>query len=166
MVKASRDNPGHRAEMASRNDTTVFTPSGASKTLPLVRRIVSELMGLQSLIDAQREQLRGIDALTETIDSRTYQEEVEDVRDSLEDDQQQMQACIDELESFGVVVHEPFDGFVDFPAVLNRRPIRLCWHPADERVNHYHELHQSPSDRKKLDDAVIDASAIGWAGSC
>lgn len=113
-----------------------------------------------------REQLRGIDSLSDTIESQSYREEVADVRGSLQYDQHQVLACIAELRSFGVEVHDPFDGFVDFPAVLNRRPIRLCWKPADERVEYWHELGQSGHDRKKLDSTVAGAAAMGWSGSC
>lgn len=173
MVDALNDDsgyPGQDGDSASSSSAT-FTPAAASKTLPLVRQIVDELTRLQKSVETHREQLRGIDALSDTIESLSYREEVADVRGSLESDHEQLLACVAELRSFGVEVHDPFDGFVDFPAIMNRRPIRLCWKSADERVEYWHELGQSGRDRKKLDVSIASAtafgvSAIGWSRSC
>ncbi len=139
---------------ASGDSTSVFTPVRATKTLPLVRQIVEDLVGLTASIDAQREQLRGIDGLPETIDKTLYRDELADIRQSVENEEQRLRSCLNELALIGVVVHEPFNGFVDFPAVLNRRPVQLCWGPADEQVEYFHELGQSPSDRQKWDSAA------------
>lgn len=168
MVHALNDDSGRPRENknSAGESFATFTPTAASKTLPLVRRIVDELTRLQDSVERHREQLRGIDSLSDTIESRSYRDEVADVRGSLESDQRQLLDCIDELRSFGVEVHDPFDGYVDFPAIMNRRPILLCWNAADERVEYWHELGQTGRDRKKLDDSVAGAAAFGWTGSC
>ncbi|QDT04657.1 hypothetical protein K227x_30510 [Rubripirellula lacrimiformis] len=145
----------HSQDNSSGKLASAFTPSAATRTLPLVRRIMAELIDLDESIKAQQEQLRGVDDLVETIDHKPYLDELSDVRGSLEDDVRRMQSCIDELASFGVQVHQPFDGSVDFPALLNRRPVQLCWHPADDKVEHWHEVGQSSKDRQKLDAATV-----------
>ena len=145
MVRAIRDN----------NDSTAgavhFTPSSATIMLPLVRRIVADLIRLNEAIESQKEQLKGIDRLPETIERTDYQEELRDIRASLSDDQKRLQVCLGELAALGLEPHLPIDGGVDFPAMLNRRRVRLCWHPDDERVDHWHEPGQSSDSRQKVD---------------
>ena len=67
MVRAISDNndsiPKH----------SEFTPISATRTLPLVRRIVDDMMRLTESIETQREPLRVIDDLPETIDHYVYQ---------------------------------------------------------------------------------------------
>jgi hypothetical protein len=151
MVRAISDNNDSTARREAK-----FTPSAATETLPLVRRIVADLMRLNQSIAAQREQLRGVDNLDETIEHADYQEELRDIRASLSDDEQRFQQCLGELTALGIEPHFPIDGSVDFPAVVNRREVRLCWHPDDDQVSHWHEPGQTPEQRKP-----VDAKAFG-----
>ena len=123
--------------------------------LPLVRRIVVDMVEISRSIEAQREQLRGIDSIAETIEDPTYQEELSDVRGSLAEDEQKLAACMSELTALGLHPHLPIDGFVDFPAVMNRRSVCLCWHPDDNEVLYWHEVDQ-PSSRRKIELNKID----------
>ena len=129
-----------------------FTPALAMQTLPLVRRIVADMIALSEDIDRQRNQLRGLDGLTDTIEQSHYQEEVSDIRMTLADDEARLQECIAELAALGIEPHFPFDGYVDFPATLNRRPVRLCWHPEDETISYWHEDGDSAKQRKRIED--------------
>ncbi len=156
MVRAISDNnndstSGHRS---------AFTPRSATLMLPLVRRIAADMIQLSRSIDAQREQLRGIDKLPETIDQADYREELSDIRGSLVDDERRLEVCISELTALGLEAHQPFDGSIDFPAVLNRRRVQLCWHPEDERVEHWHEVGTSAEERQKIDPAKFGLESL------
>ena len=128
--------------------------------LPLVRRIVRDILQLQAAIDVQTKQLEVIDSLPDRIEQADYREEVSDIRESLADDQQRLDDCFAELLSLGVEWHHPFSGAVDFPAECNRRSIRLCWIPGDEEVMYFHEPGQDPSDRKKIDPDWFGAESL------
>lgn len=145
MVRAINDNA--KTCLRPRGE---FTAIQATEMLPLVRHIVGDLVQLHESIKAQREQLRGVDALAQTMDVPNYREELSDVRGTLAEDERRWEACLAELAYLGVEVHEPFDGFVDFPAVINRRQVRLCWQIADKSVEYWHEPGQSTSQRQKL----------------
>ena len=154
-----------RAISDKNNDSTVgtrseFTPTAATKMLPLVRLIVQDMVRLSHSIEAQREQLGEIDRLPQTIEQPDYQEELIDIRGSLADDEQRLDACLNELSALGLEVHFPVDGSVDFPAVLNRRPVRLCWHPQDESVEYWHEVGQSKEERKKIDPTKFGVESL------
>ncbi len=148
MVRAISNNNENAASEASE---ATFTPSRATKMLPLIRRIIGDVVTLQASIRVQAQQLQGIDSLPSTMQHPDYQEEVNDIRASLAEEQARLDACVSELNSLGVALHQPFDGTVDFPAVWNRRPICLCWHPDDAEVMYYHELGQTAADRQKLE---------------
>jgi len=149
----------------SNNDSTAgnraaFTPSVATKMLPLVRLIVADMMRLSDSIDVHRERLREIDELPETIDQPDYRDELSDIRGSLVDDELRLEACLSELSALGLQAHVPFDGSVDFPAVMNRRRVRLCWHPGDAQVEHWHEVGQSKDQRQKIDPLKFGAESL------
>ena len=136
-----------------------YTPDRATKTLPLVRRVVKDLMRLQSSIDQQKTQLQGVGDLSETIHHQAYQEELADMRETLLADEKRLSGCVSELGAMGLILHHPFDGTIDFPAMLNRRPIRLCWRPSDESVEYWHEMEETSQDRKKIDHKMLPALA-------
>jgi hypothetical protein len=126
------------------NDATleprkIFTAGDATKMLPLVRRIVSDLIRLNRKVLNQREQLSGIDNIEQTSEHAGYEDELTDMRLSLQDAETDLAACKAELLALGVSVHHPIDGSVDFPAVINRRLVQLCWRPGEESVCHWHE---------------------------
>ena len=128
--------------------------------LPLFRRIVADLSTLQAAIEVQSQQLQGIDSLPSTMQHPDYQEEVSDIRASLAEEQIRLDACISELKSLGVELHQPFSGTVDFPAVWKRRPICLCWHPNDPEVMYFHELGQPASERQKLEPSSFGVESF------
>ena len=131
-----------------------FTVETATRMLPLVRRIVADMQQLNQTVQRQRERLAVIDQLPDTIDQPDYQEELADIRRSMQSEEEQLNACIRELNALGVEPHMPFDGSVVFPAVINRRAVCLCWHPDDEAVEYWHEMGQTPSLRQKLDTKI------------
>ena len=148
MVRAISEND-------SPNPTIVtFTTTTATQMLPLVRRIVDDLLSLDRAIKAQKEQILGIDQLGSTIDQPDYQEELSDIRGSLDSAERRFDSFLSELTSLGVSPHLPFDGTVDFPTVVNRRQARLCWQPGEEKVEYWHEIGVGKDQRRKLEDPV------------
>ena len=131
-----------------------FTVETATATLPLVKRIVADMERLHKTVERQRERLSVIDHLQDTTDQPDYQEELADIRSSMQDEEQQLADCIRELNALGLEPHMPFDGSVDFPAVINRRAVCLCWHADDEGVEYWHEMGEPSSARQKLDTKV------------
>ncbi len=145
MVRAISDSDSTNPSISS------FTPSSATQMLPLVSRIVDDLLRLDLSIKAQREQLSGVDKLSSTIDHTDYKEELSDMRGSLDHDRQQFETVLNELTALGVSPHLPFDGSVDFPTELNRRHVRLCWQPGEERVEYWHEIDASRDRRQVME---------------
>ncbi len=131
-----------------------FTVETATATLPLVRRIVADMEQLHETVERQRERLSVIDQLQGTTDQPDYQDELADIRESMHGEEERLAACVRELNALGLEPHTPFDGSVDFPAVINRRAVCLCWHPSDQGVEYWHEMGEPSSARQKLDTKV------------
>lgn len=57
---------------------------------------------------------------------------------------------IDELEGLGCVVESYEKGVVDFPSMVEGEEIMLCWTLGEQKINHYHRLGQTCSNRLLL----------------
>jgi hypothetical protein len=113
-----------------------FTVEDANKTLPLVRRIVS---------DAVRDYWRWQEKVREYEEiaaNRKVGQPNEDA-DRLEFETQQLARDIDsyiaEIRELGVEMKGIDTGLVDFPAEIDGRPVLLCWQLGEESVQYWHE---------------------------
>lgn len=129
-----------------------FTPESATRTLPLIRRIVEDLLALQVDLVFRGDR---IDALTDhdgLSASRAHADELADMRLSLQRDRGRIDLVMAELGRLGVSMHPSADGTVDFPAIFNDREVRLCWQPGDKAVEFWHEVKESASKRRPIED--------------
>lgn len=118
-----------------------FTLSEANRSLPLVTRIVRDIvqchqasMELQGRIDVFGEESAKALELTRR-------------RDLL---LEQLGNYVDELAFIGAELKDPETGLVDFPARLDGREIYLCWRLGETTVSHWHELHGGFSGRQPV----------------
>lgn len=132
-----------------------FTPATASRTLPLVRRIAHDLVGLQS--DLRERQAR-IDLLLgdeKHSTSRAHAEELAEIRSSLDTDQAQMLVLQQELARLGATIHSSSQGAIDFPAQIGSRSVQLCWRVGESQVSHWHEVDAPLTQRRPIADEVF-----------
>lgn len=127
-----------------------FTPTTADRTLPLVRRIAHDLVGLQSDLRERQARIDRLLADEKHATSRAHAEELADMRSSLSEDQRQMQALQRELAGLGATIHSHGQGVIDFPAQIGSRSVRLCWRIGETHVGHWHEIDAPLSDRRPI----------------
>jgi hypothetical protein len=125
-----------------------FTPASANATLPLVRRIVDDLLRLhpawrQAVTDFELAQ-DGADATGETEDARRARLAAGQLAGEIE-------ACLDELEQVGCLFRGFEEGLVDFPAQHDGRVVCLCWRAGETEVSHWHEFDAGFPGRQPLD---------------
>jgi hypothetical protein len=116
--------------------TKYFTPSEAELTLPLVRKIVKDIL------DTTREMRLVADDLDGII------EENEQIRKMAES----VEGFMNELEELGCF-YKDWDfttGLVDFPAIINNREVYLCWRSDEEKIKYYHGIEEGYSGRKLI----------------
>ncbi len=118
-----------------------FTPREATRTLPLVRRIVEDILELARTMRAaigEQEQF----ALTPELGAM----------------REQMQALFDELEELGCSYKDwSFDkGLVDFPSVIDGENVLLCWRSDEPELLYYHDYTSGFAGRKLIPKEYLE----------
>jgi hypothetical protein len=126
---------------------TKFTIEEANKTLPLLRRIVSDVVR-----DYWRWQEK-VREFEEVAANRHLGEPNEDA-DRLEketlDLARDIEGYIKEIKQLGVEMKGIDSGLVDFPAEVNGRPVLLCWQLGEESVQYWHEENSGFAGRQPV----------------
>ena len=113
-----------------------FSVEEANRTLPLVRRIVS---------DAVRDYWRWQEKVREyeEVAANRKVDQPSDEAERLEHEAQQLARDIDgyiaEIRQLGLEMKGIDSGLVDFPSEVNGRPVLLCWQLGEESVQYWHE---------------------------
>ncbi len=117
-------------------ETKYFTPAEAKLTLPLVRKIVKDILDTTREIRLLAEDLNGV----------------------IEDNPQMKKMAADvngfirELEEVGCYYKDwNFSiGLVDFPSIIDDEEVYLCWRSDEEDIKFYHELDEGYAGRKPI----------------
>ncbi len=149
----------------------LFTVEQANATLPLVRAIASDLADLARDVIERRERVKAILAMREGIGGRRepdpYEEEVALVQEELDRDIRRLQEYVEELRALGVEPKGATEGLVDFPAMIDGRPVYLCWKVGEPEVLYWHEIDAGFPGRQPLyaDSGVAGAESEGVVDS-
>ena len=129
-----------------------FTLDQANKTLPLVRKIVTDITALHpvwrdlvyryELVAAQSDPKWG--ESTEQVALRTQIEAVA----------RQINGYMVELEEIGCVFKGFEEGLVDFYGQLDGREMFWCWKQGEERISHWHELEAGFAGRQQIPELL------------
>lgn len=106
-----------------------FTLEEANRALPLVRRIVTDLVSTHAETVALQARLGRLPAK----DQPAAQTQLQGRLERLED-------LVDELTEVGCEVKDFALGLVDFTGRHQGRDVCLCWKLGEDRVAHWHEL--------------------------
>lgn len=131
----------------------LFTLEQAERTLPLVRRIVEDLVQVypEWRAGVARYEALSLDAKPEAGETPEMIAE----RDRVSELAQRIDGFLRELESIGCVFKGFEAGLVDFQSLRDDQPIFLCWRLGEERITHWHELETGFDGRQPIDDAVL-----------
>ena len=58
-----------------------------------------------------------------------------------------------EVEVLGGVLKDPKEGLVDFYGKVGERLVWLCWKFGETRIDHYHQLDEGFSGRKRIEES-------------
>ena len=133
-----------------------FTLAEANRTLPLVKRIVADLVTLHP-------QWRELVARYEVVAAAArpdWGESTEQLtlRGRIDDLARQIDGFLRELEQIGCVFKGFEAGLVDFYSLREDRPIFLCWRLGEERITHWHEIEAGFTGRQPIDGAILSAA--------
>ncbi len=128
-----------------------FSVDDANRTLPLVRRIVS---------DAVRDYMRWQEKVRkyEEVAANRLVNQPNEEADKLEREAQQLARDIDgylaEIRQLGVELKGFDTGLVDFPGEVDGRPVLLCWQLGEESVQYWHEEDAGFAGRQPLPSSL------------
>jgi hypothetical protein len=130
----------------------LFTVERANRTLPLVRKIVEDVVRQHRL---WREKILELDLVA----SAARASEPRDRAEELEREAQVLAREIDgfqhELEQLGIQLKDRRLGLVDFPSEMNGRHILLCWRLGEPEVQFWHELDAGYAGRQPLSPSLV-----------
>lgn len=127
-------------------DIKYFTPEDANKTLPLVKKIVKdildyslELKSISDYINGEIEENKEAKKLISAI--KGFMAELEEI------------GCYYKDWNFSI-------GLVDFPAIINDEEVYLCWKSDEDKIVHYHGINEGFKGRKLIPEYYFDTAEI------
>jgi len=130
----------HRASDASEKSgrrDVVLNLGTARRMLPLVGRIVEDVVDLQRRLDRLVPEQERLDRSRHSLDwpqrQRRYQ-----IRDEATDVENKLRGAAAELEQLGVAMIEPREGRVGLPTVVNGHLAFFSWKPGEEVLRYWH----------------------------
>lgn len=93
---------------------------------------------------------REIDALRAGEDGAGGEAALEGARRRLAATVRRMEASVAQIEAWGVTLRDIGTGLVDFPALVNGRPIWLCWRLGEADIEWWHEMDAGVAGRTRL----------------
>ncbi len=123
----------------------IFSPSEANRTLPLVRRIVEDILRR----GAELRKLRDL--------GRTSREQ----EDRLVEIGHEITSLLSELKGIGCEYKDwGFDqGLVDFPSIIHGEMVYLCWRSDEAELGWYHGPHSGYAGRLRIPQELLELEA-------
>lgn len=123
-------------------ETKYFTPAEARRTLPLVKKIVKDILSAGLEIKLLAEDLNGeikdnpeIASLLSTI--KGYITELEEI------------GCYYKDWNFNL-------GLVDFPSVIHNQEVLLCWRSDEDDILYFHDINAGYNGRKLIPEEYLN----------
>ena len=126
-----------------------FTVAEAQRTLPLVRRIVADLMSEYPRWRAAVGRFELLSAGARADWGETAEQAA--ARDEVTAAASRITEYLKELDAIGCVFKGFDAGLVDFYSLRDDRPVFLCWKLGEARIEHWHELDAGFGGRQRLD---------------
>ncbi|NOT08287.1 MAG: DUF2203 domain-containing protein [Gemmatimonadales bacterium] len=135
------------------SDARIFTLEEAQRTLPLLRRILTDLRNEYRVWkDADAE-----DGLV----SRSSQgdplaaAEVQASRRAVNESAERIEGYMAEIDAIGCVFRGFDAGLVDFYTLRDDRLVFLCWRVDEEQITHWHEIADGYAGRQPIDSTFL-----------
>jgi hypothetical protein len=125
----------------------LFTPEQADRTLPLVRRIVEDVVRADG---SWREVVDELERERSALDGERADLRVRELERRAAELARDMDALEAELGELGIALKDRRIGLIDFPGELDGRPVWLCWRLGEPAVRYWHELDAGFAGRQPL----------------
>lgn len=119
-----------------------FTPEEANRTLPLVKKIVKDILDYSFMLKTITDSVAG-----EVEENREAQNLISEIKGFLA-----------ELEEIGCYYKDwNFAvGLVDFPSIIDDDEVLLCWKSDEKKIMYYHGINEGFRGRKIIPEYYYD----------
>ena len=132
-------------------DMKLFTVEQANATLPLVKRIVEDIVVQYRLWNEKLLEIDLVAASGRAADA--------EIGERLAEQAQAIARDIDsfdrELAQLGIQLKDRGLGLIDFPSMMGDRPILLCWRLGEPEVAFWHDVDAGYTGRQPLAPASV-----------
>lgn len=130
-----------------------FTLADANRTLPLISRIVRDLV---ERYPRWRELVDEYELMTSSQRADAPDPRVAQLERQVTGLAREIDGYIHEVTELGAEVRNPLDsGLVDFPGVHDGGPIFFCWRLGEESIEHWHERDGGFAGRQPIDTLLF-----------
>jgi hypothetical protein len=130
----------------------LFTIEQANRTLPLVRRIVEDVVATYG---RWQDRVREFEVLVAGARAGAADPRADALQREAQVLAAEIAAFVGELEALGVECKGYDVGLVDFPSEIDGRVVYLCWRLGEPAVEHWHERDTGFAGRRPLSPAVL-----------
>ena len=116
-----------------------FTLAQANSTLPLVKRVVGDIVRTHAQAVTLQADLEAMDPKARSAAQST-----------LEKSMTRMEDFVDELSEIGCELKDYQTGLIDFIGRHQGRDVCLCWKLGEEKITHWHELEAGVAGRQPV----------------
>jgi hypothetical protein len=130
----------------------LFTVEQANSTLPLVRRIIEDVVRThrlweESMVELDLAATGHLAALPETR-ARQLERTIQGLAEELDGYQR-------ELEALGIQLKDRRIGLIDFPSDMDGRTVLLCWRLGESSVQYWHDEQSGFAGRQPLSPTLV-----------
>ena len=126
---------------------TTYTVEQANRALPLVRRIVDDIVAQYRRWQDRVRELESLNAARTAADDVPRAAELESEIQSLA---AEIEGFRRELRDLGLEVKDYERGLVDFPGVVDGREVFLCWRIGEPAVQFWHDKDAGYAGRRPI----------------
>jgi hypothetical protein len=137
----------------------IFTVREAEATLPLVARVVGDLLRAYPRWKAVVARYELLTAPLRAEEGES--QEILDLREQAAREAERINGFLLELEEIGCVFKGFEAGLVDFYALKEDRLVFLCWRLGEPHITHWHEVDAGFAGRQPVDESMLAETVIG-----
>ncbi len=132
-------------------ETKYFTVDEANRTLPFVRRVVSDIVVSYR---SWKQRVYRYELVAAEGNTTVESEEQIKLREEIDEVAHRINRFVAELKLIGCVFKGFDDGLVDFHSEMDGREVFLCWKLGEDSVEHWHEIDVGFAGRQQLVTSV------------
>jgi len=133
-------------------EARIFTLEEAERTLPLLRRILSDL---KSEYRVWQDALADYELLSGGVRPEIESEELLAARRAVAHSVDRISAYLGEIEAVGCLFKGFDAGLVDFYTLREDRLVFLCWRVDEAHITHWHEIEAGYAGRQPIDSTFL-----------